>query len=218
VESSGGSLDALQKRVLTILAGFEPPFILGGGGALAIYLGHRTTRDLDLFWETADRLGDLPRAIRQRLTDADLDVAVVQESPGFVRLRVANDESAINIDLIADPTERLERPARYVIAGAAVDAESLRDLLVNKLCALLSRSEIRDLVDVQALVSHGVSLDDAILSAPKKDGGFSPLTLAWVLQNFDMTSLSVPAGLSDIAARRLDAFRLELIEQLVSRQ
>lgn len=48
MESSSGSLDVLQERVLTILAGFEPPFILGGGGALALYLGHRKTRDLDL--------------------------------------------------------------------------------------------------------------------------------------------------------------------------
>jgi hypothetical protein len=102
--------------------------------------------------------------------------------------------------------------------GAAVDAESLRDLLVNKLCALLSRSEIRDLVDVQALASHGVSLDDAILSAPKKDGGFSPLTLAWVLQKFDVRSPVVTAGLSDSDVERLDAFRVALIEQLVSRQ
>jgi hypothetical protein len=60
VDSSTGSLDALQVRVLTILAGFEPPFILGGGGALAVYLGHRTTRDLDLFWDDVTQLDERP--------------------------------------------------------------------------------------------------------------------------------------------------------------
>jgi hypothetical protein len=38
-------------------------------------------------------------------------------------------------------------------------------MLVNKLCALLGRSEIRDLGNVEALVSHGVSLPDAIDAA-----------------------------------------------------
>jgi hypothetical protein len=215
VESSGGSLDALQKRVLTILAGFQPPFILGGGGALALYLAHRTTRDLDLFWEDADQLEAWPRAVRQRLIGAGLSVAVVQESPGFVRLRVADEESAINVDLVADPTERLERPTRLIVAGAEVEAESLRDLLVNKLCALLSRSEVRDLVDVEALASYGVSLDDAIASAPRKDGGFSPLTLAWVLQQFDLASLSAAAGMTAEQSSDLDRFRLDLIGRLL---
>lgn len=78
MESSSGSLDALQERVLTILAGFEPPFILGGGGALALYLGHRKTRDLDLFWEDVAQLAERPRRIRQRLAGAGLAVSVAR--------------------------------------------------------------------------------------------------------------------------------------------
>jgi hypothetical protein len=50
VDTSGGKLDELQKRVLESLAAVRPPFILGGGGALAgVHLAHRKTRDLDLF-------------------------------------------------------------------------------------------------------------------------------------------------------------------------
>ncbi len=67
------------------------------------------------------------------------------------------------------------------------------------------------------LVAYGVDLDDAIESAPKKDGGFSPLTLAWVLQNFDVVSLSSAAGLSNTEAEPLDRFRGELIDRLLSR-
>jgi nucleotidyltransferase AbiEii toxin of type IV toxin-antitoxin system len=217
VESSGGSLDPLQKRVLAVLEGFEPPFILGGGGALAVYLNHRKTRDLDLFWEDAEQLAERPREVRQRLTDAGLTVSVVQESPGFVRFQVADKESAIKLDLVADPTARLERPTRLVIAGAETPTESLRDLLVNKLCTLLSRSEVRDLVDAEALIAHGGSLDDAIESAPKKDGGFSPLTLAWVLRNFDVASLAAATGIPVHESERLDRFRHELIDRLLSR-
>jgi len=46
VDTSGGKLDELQKRVLGSLAAVRPPFILGGGGALAaVHLAHRETRD-----------------------------------------------------------------------------------------------------------------------------------------------------------------------------
>jgi len=58
VDTSGGKLDELQKRVLESLAAVRPPFILGGGGALAgVHLAHRKTRDLDLFWREQAQLG-----------------------------------------------------------------------------------------------------------------------------------------------------------------
>jgi len=48
---SGGRLSSLQRRVLKLLAGLSPPWTLSGGGALVgFYVGHRETRDLDLFW------------------------------------------------------------------------------------------------------------------------------------------------------------------------
>src|SRR5207247_7289633 len=48
---SGDKLTPLQRRILRVLASLQPPWTLTGGGALAgIHLGHRETRDLDLFW------------------------------------------------------------------------------------------------------------------------------------------------------------------------
>jgi hypothetical protein len=215
VEWSGGSLDRLQKRVLAILAGFKPPFILGGGGALAIYFDHRQTRDLDLFWEEIDVLAGLPALIQQRLREGGVPTSVVQESPAFVRLRASDDTSSINIDLVADPTERLERPVVVAIGNGEIAAESARDIMVNKLCALLGRSELRDLFDIGVLISHGVSLDEAIDSAPRKDGGFSPLTLAWVLQNLDVRSLSVTSGFAARDVDQIEHIRDTLIKRLI---
>ncbi len=215
MEWSGGSLDELQRRVLAILAGFEPPFILGGGGALAIYFDHRKTRDLDLFWEEIETLASLPQLIQQRLQDAGVSTSVVQQSPGFVRLRAFDDDSAINLDLVADPTERLERPVMLTIGDEKVAAESPRDILVNKLCALLSRSELRDLFDIGVLIANGLSLDDAIDDAPRKDGGFSSLTLAWVLQNLDVQSLAVASGFTADDVARIKRTRVDLITKLL---
>ena len=55
-----GRLTQMQEKVLVLLAEIEPRWTLTGGGALAaIHLGHRATRDLDLFWHGRAELGSL---------------------------------------------------------------------------------------------------------------------------------------------------------------
>jgi hypothetical protein len=78
----------LQVRVLDALAGVDPPFVLSGGAALAgVHLGHRTTRDLDLFWRNRDRLGDLPDIVKGRLTTLGLSVDTLQTAPSSSNCR-----------------------------------------------------------------------------------------------------------------------------------
>ena len=93
--------------------------------------------------------------------------------------------------------------------------DSTRAILAEKLCALLERSEIRDLVDVEALLKSGESLELAVADAPRRDSGFSALTLAWVLRNFDVKALASSANVPDVAVTDLDAFRLTLVDRLV---
>jgi hypothetical protein len=212
VDSSGGRLDELQKRILAALADVEPPFTLSGGGALAgVYLGHRVTRDLDLFWREQTELGDLPRTVEMRLREDGLRVSPVQRTPAFVRLHATDGERTAIVDLIAEASASVEPPRRHRIGDAEILVDTSRAILVEKLCALLERSEPRDLVDVEALVRNGEDLDTAIRDAPLRDSGFSPLTLAWVLRELDVT-----AGNSAADAARLDAFRERLIERLVT--
>lgn len=213
---SRGRLDELQTRVLGTLAEVDPPFVLSGGAALAgIHLGHRTTRDLDLFWRNRAQLGDLPQIVAQHLQNGGLTVATVQSAPAFVKLRVTDERSAIVVDLIAETTGSIEPPTLHAVGSAEILVDSLRAILAEKLCALLERSEIRDLVDVDALLRSGQSLEIAIADAPRRDSGFSPLTLAWVLRDFDVHAQVPAAGLDVQSAADLDAFRLALIDRLV---
>jgi hypothetical protein len=87
--------------------------------------------------------------------------------------------------------------------------------LLKKLCALLERSEMRDLVDIEALLQRGESLDRAIADAPRRDSGFSPLTLALVLRDLNIRDLAAAAAIDRDTAARLDAFRRSLIERLI---
>ena len=75
---------------------------------------------------------------------------------------------------------------------------------------------MRDLIDVQALVESGEDLDSALAAAPRRDSGFSPLTLGWVLRDLDVNGLAGSLGFGDDVAERLDAFRRSLVERLVT--
>jgi len=206
----------LQLQVLEELATVQPNFVLSGGAALAgIHLGHRTTRDLDLFWRNRSELEELPHIVEERLAKRGFSVTTLQTRPAFVRIRVNDERSTAVVDLIAEASDNIETPERHSVGSAEILVDTRRAILAEKLCALLERSELRDLIDVAALVESGENLDQAIADAPRRDSGFSPLTLAWVLRDFDVSALARADRLDDEAAAKLDRFRRALIDRLI---
>ena len=211
-----GRLSSLQQRILEGLAPLEPRWTLTGGGALAgLYLGHRTTRDLDLFWRERRELGPLVTDAVALLGRAGLDAVVLRTSPAFAELRVADGTDVCVVDLVAEPFASIEAPRIVALGPIVVSADSPHEILVAKLTALLGRSEIRDLVDVRALLEAGGDLDRALSDAPKKDAGFSAMTLAWVLEHFDVVPASLALGMAREDADRLDRFRRDLTDRLL---
>ncbi len=83
---------------------------------------------------------------------------------------------------------------------------------MNKLCTRVQRSEARDLVDVRELLARGGGLRRALADAPKKDSGFSPLTLNGLLGNLAIRDIGTGEGWSDEGLVGLEEFRASLIE------
>jgi hypothetical protein len=204
-------LTPLQRRVLEALRGLEPPPVLTGGAALGgFHLGHRVTRDLDLFFRGRHDLDELPALVESRLRAAGLAVRVAQSAPAFRRLDVRVGDEAVEVDLVADPVPAIEPPVA-VAGGLLVD--STHEILVNKLNALLGRSAIRDLFDVQRLLEAGADLEAGLRDAARKDAGFSPPMLAWVLESLPVVKLARDAGFEP---EPLEAFRIMLRERLLA--
>jgi len=160
-------LTPLQERILDELAGMEPAWTLFGAGALiGFHLGHRTTRDLDLAFRPLLQLGEIPREVEARLRRVGLQVDHVHTAVSFARLRVTDATGSIEVELVADPTQPVEPPAE---PRPGVHVDTARELLAQKLCALLSRTELRDLDDIGALLEAGGDLEqglrDAVISA-----------------------------------------------------
>jgi hypothetical protein len=203
------TLNSLQDRVLGVVATVGGWTLTGGGALAGVYLGHRTTEDLDLFLYGARSFAREPRAVEDALVADGLEVATVQRSPGFVRLEVDDGHDRIVVDLVAEPVPRVDEP---LVLRPGLWVDSAYEILVNKLGALLSRSELRDLEDVRALVAIGVDLDRAIRDVSRKDGGFSPMTFAWVIGQLDL-SRAAALGFDGTA---LTEFRDELLRWLAA--
>ncbi|HND34096.1 MAG TPA: nucleotidyl transferase AbiEii/AbiGii toxin family protein, partial [Myxococcota bacterium] len=102
------------------------------------------------------------------------------------------------------------------IDGTEIFVDTPYEILINKLCALLSRAEFRDLVDLEALIAKGLDWKGALRRAEEKDGGFSSATLGWVLKDMPVRALGRAAGADATAIERSTSFRDTLVHELAS--
>lgn len=127
----------------------------------------------------------------------------------FLQSFVSREGEAVVIDLVRDRVQKLvaEKP---VVGGVRIDPPE--EILANKFCALLSRSEVRDLVDVRALEMAGYRVEDALIAAARKDAGLTPAQLSWVLGQIRIGDDFVPPG--GVSAEDLRAYLKDLIARL----
>lgn len=210
-------LSALQEQVLVALSGLQPTWTLTGGAALAgFYTHHRETRDLDLFFHHERTLGSLVPDATHALLTAGMSVTALRTTATFAQLDVRQGADSVVIDLVADPTPIAEPAQPFMLGDVTILVETPHQLLVNKLCALLSRSELRDLVDVRALVEAGVDLARALADCPGQDAGFSPLTFAWCARALPIRRVAEAQGWSDVEIDALEQFRDHLVARVIA--
>lgn len=136
-----GDQRALWDRRLQ--AGF-PGWVLYGGTALALRLGHRTSVDFDFF--SADPL--VPLEFRDRYgLEGDIlqaDVNTLSVLHHGVKLSFFG---GLSLGVLHEPDLFGQCPVA-----------SLEDLAAGKLAALVNRVELKDYLDVTALLRHGCDL------------------------------------------------------------
>ena len=187
------------------------PCHLGGGAALAgVYLGHRTTGDIDLFVHDAEDMRALVGLLPAAAAEAGIGVTLLRDVGHLVRAQLAaQDGSSVEVDVVHEPVADIAAPPPPV---EGIVVESLTDLRASKLTCILSRSEPRDLVDLYFLDRAGFPPEQDLEAALRKDAGIDPGVLAWLLARFPTRPL--PVMLEPLTADQLEEFRDALAERL----
>jgi predicted nucleotidyltransferase component of viral defense system len=151
-------LPAAQKKLWNELAEIPKNFVLYGGTALALRLGHRQSIDFDFFTsrtiipeELLSGLKLLRTAQIIQNTSQTLTVTVNHEGP--VKLSFFG---SISIGRVGTPDETSDG-----VLGVA----SLLDLAGTKAKVVLQRAEAKDYLDLLAIFQSGTSLSQAMAAA-----------------------------------------------------
>jgi hypothetical protein len=136
-------------------------FVLYGGTAIALRLGHRQSVDFDFFTERsfdhqklAQRLPFLKQAMVLQEDQDTLTYSIEAPVPGQIPVKVS---------FFTVGTGRVWAP-EWTEDGVMLVA-SMQDLLAHKLKVLLQRLETKDYLDVHALISNGFRLEDGLAAA-----------------------------------------------------
>ena len=168
-----------QQRALERVAGspIASEAVFGGGAALAaLYLHHRVSEDLDFFLSRELEPGEAA-GLAKMLTIGSAVVRLEVVGPRTSVILRRGKRYVGRVDFAFYPFDPVGKRRRW--RGLLV--ESLEDMTVNKLQAVLTRNQPRDFVDLYFLLNEGPLRDpNALLDLvrAKFDAGPDPLGLA----------------------------------------
>ncbi|HTQ80386.1 MAG TPA: nucleotidyl transferase AbiEii/AbiGii toxin family protein [Thermoanaerobaculia bacterium] len=145
--------------------GWAEDFYLAGSAALALHLGHRPVRDLDLMSGTNRLNSPERRDLLAELLALGLKAEVETARDGYLFARLGEGAESVGLRFFYYPYPRVDPDEDF--AGLAV--ASLADLGLMKLGAVISRGARRDFVDL-FLLCRELALEDLLERAADKFG------------------------------------------------
>lgn len=140
-----------QDKALETLKGYLGSFYLTGGTALGrFYLNHRYSEDLDFFVNSYPGFKqDVQRIYKRLISQLPVDTKSTVDTEDFVRIWVGADVR-MKLEFIND-TGNHWGP---VLWSDEVPLDNPGNILANKLGAMLSRDEAKDVFDVVLLADN----------------------------------------------------------------
>lgn len=208
-------LTALQQALLAAVGSVDGAYLTGGSCLAHVYLHHRRSLNLDYFVAEAQQIGEVAERVLLVCESNGWQHQAIRTYPGFRRIEVHAAQESTLVDIAHDAVLQLVPIAQKPVVDGGVRVDALRDLIANKLTALLGRGDVKDLLDLCVLARRGHRLLDSLADAQSKDAGLDPATLAWVLQSVPTDpgrlDLLEPVTSTDLRHFR-DAFVKELVE------
>jgi hypothetical protein len=188
-------LDILPDAQRTLWTSLRPAlelgFVLYGGTALALRLGHRTSIDFDFFSEKELDAS----AIAQHFALAERSTVLQDRGNSLTWLvgSTTNPNQQVKISFFgAVDFGRVDVP--QITADRVMQVASLKDLMATKLKVILQRAEAKDYVVIAAMLQANVNLAHGLAAARAMFGhAFQPAESLRALTFFkdgDLPSLS----------------------------
>ena len=135
-------------------------FVLYGGTAIALRLGHRSSVDFDFFSEKPLDRGRLVESIGVLSRST-----VIQDERNAMTFLVPDDASGhIKLSFFGDiGFGRVGTPD--LTDDGVLQVASLDDLMATKVKVILQRAEAKDYRDIAAMIQSGVSLEKGLATA-----------------------------------------------------
>jgi hypothetical protein len=204
-------LPPAQKRLWAELSAVPRDFVLYGGTALALHLGHRHSEDFDFFGSRSFDVQALERAV-PFLAGA----AVVQRAANTLTAIVQRG-GPVKVSFFGVPElQRLRSPE--VVEENGLQVASLLDLAGTKASVVQTRAEARDYADIDALIRLGpIDLPTALAAGGRIYGSsFNPeitLKALCYFEDGNLQQLTEEVKLRLVtAARAVDLEHLPSIE------
>ena len=179
-------------------------FALAGGYAVQAHgFLDRRSADVDLFAEASARFdfSEAVDAVIAAYHRDGLEARTEARSSSFARLSVSSGGEQARVELGVD--WRKNDPVRLAI-GPVLHAD---DAVANKVCALFGRAEVRDYVDVAAILASGRYSEEALVSlAAEHDPGFD---LAWFIEALEAVDRVPEAAFAAYGLTAADASALK---------
>ena len=185
------TLPASQRSLWPELGGTPEMFTLYGGTALALRLGHRTSVDFDFFSnvsfdpaELAEKIPYIRHAERVQVGPDTLTCRVDRGGPLLVFFF-----GGLGLGQVA---------ATEPVRDMTLHVASLLDIAGTKAAVVQKRAEVKDYIDIDALLQHGVDLPTMLAAGAVVYGRkFNPLITLKALSYFD----DVPALPGEVRTR-----------------
>ena len=208
-------LPLAQRRLWNELGTLPGEFVLYGGTALALHLGHRQSIDFDFF---ADR--DIDPADLYRRVPFLKGAAITQQEPNTLTCLIGRSEP-VKVSFFGLPhLSRLRVP--HVSTDNRLKVASLLDLAATKVAVVQQRAEAKDYRDIDALITAGIELPRALAAAKLVYGqAFAPTPTLKALTFFgDGDLLTLPDDVKQrlvAAAAAVDPLQLPKLKKSAGR-
>lgn len=180
------TLYPLQDRVLKLIDDLDTPFYLTGGTALSrCYLNHRYSDDLDFFVNDKPNFLIIVDSILINL-NKNFKVKIIIRSKNYISLMI---DDILKVDFVNDVSFRYGKLEKKVIYSKV---DNLKNILSNKLSALISRDEAKDVVDI-LMISKNIKVDwkKIFSDVNSKAVGIFPIDVSRRLINFPVEMIDL---------------------------